>query len=113
MLELVALIVLILSLCCLGLIILKKVPLLLELPETVPFSFNWQECLKKIKSCCPFNNFSFGIFLQKTLSKIRILTLKTDNKTSNWLQRLREKNQKKKIEQDDDYWQQLRKSARE
>jgi hypothetical protein len=111
MAELIALIVLICSLIGIGIILFRKIPLLLELPETIPSSFNWQNLFFKIKNLNPFKGISIEILLQKILSKIRILTLKTDNKTSSWLQKLREKSQKKKIQENDNYWQELKKST--
>jgi len=109
MMESIGLIILIVSIFGLGVITYRKIPLLLELPETAPSQFNWQELLIKIKNLLPFRNFSFEVFLQKILSKIRILTLKTDSKTSSWLQKLRERSQKKKFSQDENYWQEIKK----
>jgi hypothetical protein len=112
MIELIVLGIFIYSLICLGIIFYQKIPLLLELPETAPAPFNWKEFLKKIKNLIPFKGLSLEIFLQKILSKIRILTLKTDNKTSTLLQKLREKSQKKKFNENDNYWQEIKKSTK-
>lgn len=113
MLELIALVVFIGSLIGIVIIVLQKIPVLLELPETSPTPFNWKELLIKIKNLLPLRDFSFEIFLQKILSKIRILTLKTDSKTSNWLQKLRERTQKKKFGENDNYWEKVKKSTKE
>jgi len=113
MLEVIALIILICSLAVTGIILFRKVPLLLELPETAQSQFNWKEQLARIKNLPLFKDFSFEIFLQKILSKIRILTLKTDSKTSNWLQRLRERSQKNKFKEEDNYWEKVKKSTKE
>ena len=113
MFGLIFLIILIGSLVGMGIIVFRKIPLLLELPEAALPQFNWQEPLIKIKNFLPFRDFSFEIFLQKILSKIRILTLKTDSKTSNWLQRLRKRAQKKKFDENDNYWEEIRKSTKE
>ncbi len=51
---------------------------------------------------------SFEKYLHKILSKIRILTLKTDNKTSIWLQKLRQKSQERTKSFSDDYWKKVR-----
>ena len=67
---------------------------------------------ERLKKLNPFRNFSYEIFLQKILTKIRILSLRTDNKTFNWLQKLREKNQKKKIEKEDNYWEEVKKEIK-
>jgi len=111
MLELIALIVLILSLFGLGFIILRKIPLLLELPETTSSESGFKLLFQKIKNLNPLKEFSGELFLQKILSKIRVLTLKTDSKTSNWLRRLREKSLRKKNGEKDDYWQEIKDST--
>ena len=113
MLELIATIILIGSLLGIGIIIYKKLPLLLELPKTVPAQSDWKERLAGVKDLSPLKDFSSEIFLQKILSKVRILTLKTDTKTSTWLQRLRERSQKNKIKEEDNYWEKVKKSTKE
>lgn len=114
MAELVAIIILIVGLLGMGIIIYRKVPLLLEPLEIAPIQFNWKEQLVKIKNLPLLKDFSFEILLQKILSKIRILTLKTDSKTSSWLQRLRERSKKKKLEEEegDDYWEKIKSSTK-
>lgn len=64
--------------------------------------------LGKIKEISPWKKFSYDLFLQKLLSRIRILTLKTDNQTVNWLQKLREKTQNK-LKEGSNYWEELKK----
>ena len=59
-----------------------------------------------------FRNFSYEKFLQKFLTKVRILSLKTDNKTSNWLKRLKDNTQRKKITEDDNYWDEIKKATK-
>lgn len=110
--ELVAVIILFGSFLGMGAIILRKIPVLVELPEITPKKEEklFEKAKKKIKEFNPLKSFSYEIFLQKLLSRIRILTLKTDNKTSSWLQRLREKSQKKKLS--DNYWEEIKKSTK-
>jgi predicted nucleic acid-binding Zn-ribbon protein len=50
------------------------------------------------------------MFLQKLLSRIRVMTLKLENKTGNYLTKLREQ-EKQKIEEasGDNYWNDLKK----
>jgi len=108
--SIIVLIVFLLSLIGLTVILLRKIPLLLQLPETSPL--NWKEWLVRIKDLLPAGNFSFEIFLQKILSRVRVLTLKTDNKTSNWLQKLRERGQKKKFDENDNYWREIKNHTR-
>jgi len=112
MLSVIVSVIFLLSFIVLAVIVFKKIPLLLELPETEPARFNWKELLVKIKDSLPLGSFSFEIFLQKILSKVRILTLKTDHKTSNWLQKLRERGQKKKFDENDNYWREIRNHTR-
>lgn len=113
--ELIAGIILFCSLLGMGAIILRKIPVLVELPEVIkkpsgePF---WPKLKRKIKNTSGLKSFSYEIFLQKLLSRIRILTLKTDNKTSNWLQRLREKSKKNKFQENDNYWEEIKKSTK-
>lgn len=115
MAELIAILILILSLLGIGYLLYRKIPRLLELPD-VPTSFNLREnSLKlggKIKSVPPFKNISFDVLLQKLLSKVRVLTLKTDHKTSNWLQGIRKKSQKDKFREDDNYWKDIKNSTK-
>jgi len=112
--ELIAVIILISSLLGIGIIIYRKASLLLKLPEIVPLESNREKLLDKIKNFSFPKSFTFEIFLQKILSKIRILTLRTDSKTSNWLQKLREKSKKKKNKlEEDDYWQKLKSSTKQ
>jgi len=112
--ELAAVIILFGSLLGMGAIILRKIPVLVELPGIPAAGINWRgiflKLKEKIKILNPFKSFSYEIFLQKLLSRIRILTLKTDNKTSSWLQRLREKSRKQKLS--DNYWEEIKKSTK-
>ena len=112
MAEIIALILLIFSLIGMGVILFGKIPILLELPETkssLNFKINISSKVKKIP---PFKKFSIEFFLQKILSKIRILTLKTDYQTFHWLLKLREKSKRKKEEELDDYWQKIRRMTK-
>lgn len=108
MLELIALIILLCSLAGILIMIFQKIPLLLELSEPQSVHFNWKELFSKIRNSKPFKKLPSEIILQKILSKIRILTLKTDIKTSNWLQRLRKRSQKKKLDENDKYWDEIK-----
>ena len=112
MVILVSSIVFAVSFIVLSAIVFRKIPALVQLPETAPFQIDLQGFFSKIKTLKLFKDFSFEILLQRILSKVRILTLRTDNKTSNWLQKLREKSQKKKFSEDDDYWKKVRKSTK-
>jgi len=106
--DLIALIFLICGISGITIIVLRKIPLLSELPEIASGFFNWKEFFSKIKTPGFVEIFSDEILLQKVLSKIRILTLKTEHKTSNWLQKLRERSLKKKSGDSDKYWDDIR-----
>ena len=113
--EIAATIILLLSLIGMGLILYRKTPLLVNLPEVVkqPSTENLFSKLKnRIKNIPAIKSFSSDVFLQKIISKIRILSLKTDAKTLNWLQKLREKAQKRKLS-DVNYWLKIKKATRE
>jgi hypothetical protein len=114
MAEIIAIIILVGSLLGIGVILFRKIPVLVELPEVLEKSFqepSWLKFKKKIKNIPGLKSFSFEMFLQKLLSRIRVLTLKTDNKTSGWLQKLREKSQKNKFQENDNYWKEIKKST--
>lgn len=111
--ELIALIILFLGFLGISIIVIKKSETLAELPQ-ISQQFNLKEVVSglkgKIETSNPFKGFSTDLFLQKVLSKIRVLTLKTENKTSSWLQKLREKTKNRKNKEGDNYWQAIRKS---
>ena len=115
--EIIAEIILLFSLLGIGIIILRKIPFLAELPGVPASRIHWKNISlnlkERVKVFNPFRYFSYEMFLQKILSKVRILTLKTENKTSSWLQGLREKAKKKKNLEKDNYWEELKKSTDE
>ena len=114
--ELTLLAILFSSLAGLSFIIFRKIPVLVGLPETVEKSSRESLAFllkERIKNIPALKSFSLELFLQKIISKIRILFLKADNKTSNWLQRLRERHQKRKTEKSDNYWEEIGKSTKE
>lgn len=112
MVEIISIIIFFVSFLGLIIIIFQKLPILSILPEKTKqresIIFRIKEKLKKIN---PFRNFSYEIFLQKILTKIRILSLKTDNKIFNWLQKLREDYKKKKMKkiENEKFWEEIKK----
>ncbi len=111
--KIIAEVILVSSSIGLGGIIFKKIPALSalsekELKEEVQKS-KLMERLRKVKI---FRNFSYEKFLQKLLTKVRILSLKTDKKTSNWLKKLKNNTQRKKITEDDNYWDEIKKATK-
>ena len=57
----------------------------------------------------PVKDFSFESLMQKVLSKVRVLSLKVENKTANHLHQLRKSSQKKNGLGDENYWKELKK----
>ena len=91
-------------------IFFRKIPVLVELPETpIKFPKITEIITEIIRNFPGIRNFSYEFYLQKILSKIRILTLKTDSKTSAWLEKLRQKNNQKN-NHNNHYWDELKKA---
>ena len=111
--EIIALIVFVGSLIGMVVIVFRKIPALVALPEVLLARESLISKFKKrIREISPFKNFSYELFLQKILAKIRILALKIENLTLNWVQKLKESYQKKKTLKIDDYWQKIRKEVK-
>lgn len=112
MIELIFIIILVLSLIGLGVILMRKIPSLVKLPE--PAGDLQKVVILRIKEkarALPYiRGFSYEIYLQRILSRIRVLTLKTDNKTSGWLEGLRRKQNKNNGSNNDKYWEELKKA---
>ncbi|MFH1423599.1 MAG: hypothetical protein ABIG29_01395 [Candidatus Nealsonbacteria bacterium] len=114
MVTLISIIIFILSLAGIVVILLRKIPVLCELPER-NFDFSLGNSLAGgikdgMKKMPGIKNFSYDLYLQKTLSKVRVLTMKTENKTGSWLEKLRQKNCKKNSTNNDNYWDTLKKA---
>jgi len=111
--EITASIALVTSLASLGYVVGRKIPLLLKFPAKQKgdsLREIFQGAKIKIRGSAPFKGiFSPQMLLQTLLSKARIFSLRTENKTSQWLESLRKKSQEKKAAFADDYWQQLKK----
>jgi len=112
MAGLISIVVLFLSLLGMAVILLRKIPALCELSEQ-DLHFGNSLTVKirgGIKKVPVIKNFSYDLYLQKVLSRIRILTLRTESKTGSWLERLRQKNCKKNNTNNDSYWDTLKKA---
>ena len=111
MAESLVIIILVLSFLGMAIIFWRKLPVLVTL-EREPRS-SQSHFIAKLKvrfsNFRPFQNFSYDTFLQKVLSKIRVLALKVEHKTTNHLQGMREKAKRKKASEGDTYWQALKK----
>jgi len=111
MVESLAIIILVLSFLGMAVIFWRKLPVLVTL-EREPRSSESHfisKLKKRFSNFRPFQNFSYETFLQKFLSKIRVLALKVEHKTTNRLQNMREKAKHKKEKEGDNYWQALKK----
>ena len=93
MAELIALLILLLSLLGLALILWKKIPVLVQMPE-VHEGMQKDNIFDKIKKRISRLNFDKLIAL-KTLSKVRVYILKAEKYIDNHLQKMRKKIVKK------------------
>ena len=120
MAELIATIIFFGSLSGMAVILFRKIPVLVELPS-VPEKEQEGSFLRtkrKIKELDFSEIFDFKNFLQKLLMRIRILTLKIENRTSKTLEKLRQKeriknnfisnNDNENNYKKDNYWQEIK-----
>lgn len=108
--EVIAIIIFIGSIVGMGIIIFRKIPTLATLPNISPLRERWILRLgNKLKEIPLFKNFTYELFLQKILTKMKILLLKIENSISQHLQKLREKYQKKRNLENDNYWEKIKK----
>ncbi len=113
--ELIAIIILLASAIGLVFIIFRKIPTLVQLSESgeEPALGLWTKLIEKIKNFPPLKSFSSEIFIQKILSRVRVLAMRAESKIGLHLQKRRENSQKKNDLQDDNYWQDLTKPKEE
>lgn len=119
-LEIIALLVFLGSVSGMLVIFWRKAPVLASLPKITLVSEKKENALSafldksvaQLKTLPWLKNFSLETFLQKLLSKVRVLTLKLESKTSLWLESLRKKAQSDRAQKqnNDDYWQNLENS---
>ena len=112
MIELIFSIILVLSLISLGVILFRRIPDLVKVEEPQEAIQNvvLLKIKERAKSFPGIKNFSYELYLQKILSRVRVLTLKTDSKTSGWLERLRKKQDQNNGNNNDNYWEELKKA---
>ena len=110
MIVLIATIIFFIGLIGMGIIIVKKIPALNQLSEIEVQRVGILGRLKhKVKNNGTVKSFSSKeLLLQKALSKFRVITLKTDKKTSNLLAKLRQKSIENKKKFSEDYWKRIR-----
>ncbi|MCD6550176.1 hypothetical protein J7K24_01360 [bacterium] len=112
--ELISIIILGGSLTGIGVIIVRKIPVLCEISEEECeesiFLSGIIDLFRKIRN--KFTPLHFNIFLQKLLSRIKILVLAVERKTDIKLQALREEAKRKKEIISDNYWEELKKAKK-
>ncbi|MFH1894890.1 MAG: hypothetical protein ABH813_03265 [Patescibacteria group bacterium] len=103
--------ILIISFLILAIFIYRKIPVLINLPAGDIATENgfFLKIKNKVKNLPGVKSFSGEVFLQKIISRARVWSLKADHKTANWLKTLRQKTQKKKLE-NGSYWQEIKNS---
>lgn len=105
MAELIATIILVASILGIFIILFRKIPILIKLPEASRESQK-ETLISRLKRKTK-NRFPEEKILQKILSRFRILTLKTEKGTDNLLQKLRKKSKENK-EENDKEWQEFK-----
>jgi len=114
MIDIIFLVIFLVSIAGMGVILIKKIPILAELSVDNDYSFlnkKRRVLWKKINGVVnrKIKTFSGEIILQKILSKIRITSLKIENKTNSWLYKLRKKSlRKKESKLSDEYWEKIK-----
>jgi hypothetical protein len=108
MVEIIAIIIFFVSLIGEIIIVSRKIPILLTLSENL----QQESFTLKIKKINPFQNFSFEIFLEKILRKIRIFSLKVENFTFKLTQKLKERTNEKHLRELDKYWEKIKKEIK-
>ena len=112
-LEIIFFSILLVSLAGIAFILFNKIPILLKMPES---NFKRDKMISSIKENVKrgirkipgAKKFDYELYLQKALSKVRVLTLKTESKTGNWLEKLRKR--RNGHNHNDDYWEELKKA---
>jgi hypothetical protein len=94
-------------------IFIKKIPVLVSIPEEPPESI-FAKIYTKIKTKIIQENKAlkksfWELQLQKIVAKIRILSLKVDNLTYNWLKKMREKSfEEEEEKKEEDFWDKIK-----
>jgi len=111
--EVIAITILAISSLGLTFLFVRKIPVLISLPEEEFESFTkkfFRKTKEKIKEIKIFQRSFWDLLLEKNLQKIRILSLKIDSKIFNWLKKKKEKEIKEKREEN--YWDKIKKEVK-
>jgi hypothetical protein len=110
MAEIILTILLFVGLGGILLIVFRKIPVLASLPGDSPAGEPLAVRLRRQVGSLPGSDvFDYEVHLQKVLSRVRVLTLRTEQKTGTWLEKLRQKSNQKKNGKDN-YWEELKKA---
>ncbi len=116
--ELILQIILFTSSVGLGVIIFRKIPALRTLPqkEFSGFADIKQAISLKLKKGIQklnlLKDLSYEVFLEKTLSKTKNISVKFENKMSNLLVEAKENTKQREIRENDNYWEDLKKATK-
>ena len=106
---LIAFVIFLISVVGVGIIILKKVPVLVQVNvKPIDKSAVFSAIKAQIKDKT-IKDFSFEMFLHKLLSKLRVMILKTERQIGCWLSSLRQKSINKNCFKDNHYWKKVKK----
>ena len=117
--DFIALIIFLLGLGGMAVILWRKMPLLLTVEEPSGKSEESgildavAETTKKLRNSDKVKSVDPEKVLHKTLSKTRVLALKTENKTGEWLKQLRKRSDIRKEKFSEPYWNQFKKNTKE
>ena len=113
--ELIAKIILGLSAAVIGIILIRKIPLLKEVSfQQIEISEEKNIFSKTKDKFLGFKIFSCPeIFLQKILSKTRIFAMRFEKRVEDQLKNLRQKEKEKNNMGKDDYWDEIKKKKEE
>ena len=107
MAGLIATIILFGSLSGMAIIVFRKIPVLVDLPLTSGEESLFLKAKREIKGLNFSEIFDSKNFLQKLLMRIRILTLKMENRISKTLDGLRQKDNEDHYKKDN-YWEEIK-----
>jgi len=101
----------------LGGIIFSKISLIRSLPEKSSRSSEKKQDFvlilkKQIKKLNPFKSLTYEVFLEKVLTSIRVIFLNMENKTSGLIKELKQNVKERKIRENDNYWEKIKKSTK-
>ncbi|MGB2762061.1 MAG: hypothetical protein WBC21_00795 [Minisyncoccales bacterium] len=99
--------ILLISISGMAIIAFRKIPVLVDLPLTSSEEGLFLKTKRKIKGLDFSEIFNSKNFLQKFLMRIRILTLKMENKISKTLYGLRQKDNEGHYKKDN-YWEEIK-----